>query len=126
RVITGVLVPPGFSPRYHHWVEWYVLDFGWVPMDPYVADAIQESLPWAEGFTAEPGYYSENLDPFRVEVHRGSALPLRRDHFSTEHVVEKSPLIFNGAAYGHLPQLELELVWNQPLVMYRLPHAVSD
>ncbi|THB65167.1 MAG: hypothetical protein D6B26_04070, partial [Spirochaetaceae bacterium] len=71
RVITGILMPPGEGARYHHWVEWYAVDFGWVPADVYLADAIDEEQVWAMGFEQEPQYYDGNLDSLRVEIHQG-------------------------------------------------------
>lgn len=126
RIVTGILLPPGASPRYHHWVEWYVIDFGWVPMDPFLANAIADELPWAAGFTEEPGYYSENLDAFRVTLHTGAALPPRVDSFSSIHQVENSPLPVSGIAYGHLSGLAIELRWGNPFVMYRSAYLVGD
>ncbi|AFG38517.1 IPT/TIG domain-containing protein [Spirochaeta africana] len=122
RVITGVLIPPGDVARYHHWVEWFALDFGWVPMDPFLADAIAAELPWAAGFEEEPGYYSENLDAHRAALHRGDAIPRRIDRFSTLHTVADNPMPADQIVYGNLNGLDLRLVWQRPLVMFSRSH----
>lgn len=119
RVITGVLVPPQASPRYHHWVEWYALDFGWVPMDPYIADALSAELEWTQHMEEEAEYYRENMDSYRLAIHRGGALPPRIDRFSPSHQLEGSPLVADNIAYGRLRNTELKLQWEDPILMYR-------
>lgn len=73
RVVSGYLVPPDLEAVTHHWVEFYLPSFGWVPADPALADGMH-----AEAFTElvieaeDPaGYYFGNLDSRRVAFSNG-------------------------------------------------------
>lgn len=123
RIVTGILFPPETgSLYYHHWVEWYVLDFGWLPMDPYVADAVAAGLDWVQGFPEDPLFYRENLDPYRLTLHHAGILPPRNDRYSVQRTVYGNPVPFMELAYGHLENLAIDIFWNEPMRFFAGHH----
>ncbi|MFN2311524.1 MAG: transglutaminase domain-containing protein [Spirochaetia bacterium] len=83
RMIAGFLVLENNDVARHFWVEYYLQDFGWVPVDPALTDGY---LP--EGFYLEAAgdqnaaeFYFGNLDGRRIAFSNGLILrrPLRPD-----------------------------------------------
>jgi len=73
RMIAGFLILDNGNATRHFWVEYYLQDFGWVPVDPALADGY---LP--EGFSLEATsdrsateFYFGNLDGRRVAFSNG-------------------------------------------------------
>ncbi len=73
RMIAGFLILDDGNATRHFWVEYYLQDFGWVPVDPALADGY---LP--EGFSLEAAgdrsateFYFGNLDGRRVAFSNG-------------------------------------------------------
>ncbi|MFP4612685.1 MAG: transglutaminase domain-containing protein [Spirochaetaceae bacterium] len=69
RTVAGYLVCPEERLYRHYWVEFYIEDFGWVPMDPAAADgAVCDSFPQPE----EPvSYYFGGVDADRIAFSKG-------------------------------------------------------
>jgi len=83
RMIAGFLVLENDDVVRHFWVEYYLQDFGWVPVDPALADGY---LP--DGFYLEAAgdqnaaeFYFGNLDGRRIAFSNGliHRRPLRPD-----------------------------------------------
>ncbi len=73
RMIAGFLVLDNGETLRHFWVEYYLQDFGWVPVDPALADGYRPdgfSLE-ATGDQAATEYYFGNLDGRRVAFSNG-------------------------------------------------------
>lgn len=73
RMIAGFLVLDNGDAVRHFWVEYYLQDFGWVPVDPALADGY---LP--DGFSPEDSversvaeFYFGNLDGQRIAFSNG-------------------------------------------------------
>ncbi len=65
RSVHGV-VADGESARQHRWVEVYLADFGWMPMDPAAGDG---AFPALVTDLEDPGaYYLGSLDAMRVTL----------------------------------------------------------
>jgi hypothetical protein len=66
RINAGFLaVGDGFIP--HFWSEFYIEDFGWVPVDSYLAEGLQ----LAAGIESPKDYYFGSLDNRHITVSRG-------------------------------------------------------
>ncbi len=66
RISAGFLAAEdGFSP--HFWSEFFIEDFGWIPVDPYLA----EGPGPAEGIESPKDYYFGSLDNRHITVSRG-------------------------------------------------------
>lgn len=77
-------------PRYHgthFWAEVYIEGYGWLPVDPTVADAADWTGQISEEQrTAFKEYYFGNLDPYRLVVQRDvdqALLPAPKHNFLT-------------------------------------------
>jgi transglutaminase-like putative cysteine protease len=69
RPVGGFLVLDDGSIRRHYWGEFYLEDFGWVPLDPAAADG---AVPGAFRRPEDPaGYYFGNLDARRFDFTKG-------------------------------------------------------
>lgn len=73
RVVSGYLVPPDLEALRHHWAEFYLPSFGWVPADPALADGMHAEVftEAAIGNEDPAGYYFGNLDSRRVAFSNG-------------------------------------------------------
>ena len=86
RATGGYQVFPGYAGP-HFWAEVYIEGYGWIPVDPTVADAAD----WTGAIDEEQRrafkeFYFGNLDPFRQVVQRDVDIPLwpaPRDNFLT-------------------------------------------
>ncbi|MBP1928980.1 transglutaminase-like putative cysteine protease [Methanolinea mesophila] len=90
RAIGGYQLLPGVEGT-HFWAEFYLPEYGWVPVDVTIAEAAD----WS--FNATPGeresfrdYYIGNLDPYRFVIQKDVDIPLDPDPgdavlFSTVH-----------------------------------------
>ncbi|MFO7781760.1 MAG: transglutaminase domain-containing protein [Spirochaetia bacterium] len=69
RLVSGYLVCDSSAIERHYWVEFYIEDFGWVPLDPAAADgAVCESFPMPEDPVS---YYFGNTDADRITFSKG-------------------------------------------------------
>lgn len=67
----GVLVCQDMLTQAHWWCEFYLEDFGWVPVDPALG-AGMEYKKWSEGDETDPkDYYFGNLDSHHITFSRG-------------------------------------------------------
>lgn len=77
RVVGGYLFDAEGNPWRHYWNEFFLQDFGWVPADPALGDAMHaERLPERADSRA---FYFGNLDAGRVTFSPG-LLPARALH----------------------------------------------
>ncbi len=69
RLVSGYLVCDSATIERHYWAEFYIEDFGWVPLDPAAADdAVCESF----GTPEDPvSYYFGNTDADRITFSKG-------------------------------------------------------
>ena len=65
RIVAGFRVDGDETLVPHWWVEFYIVNFGWVPMDPYYAD-----LEEADGIDSGIDYFAE-LDNRRIAFSYG-------------------------------------------------------
>jgi transglutaminase-like putative cysteine protease len=75
RALGGMLITPG-SPSDHFWAEFYLANYGWVPVDP----TIDEAILYAENLTAEQRkqvheYYFGHLDNRRFIIQTDVDIP---------------------------------------------------
>ncbi|TVR93006.1 MAG: hypothetical protein EA428_02890 [Spirochaetaceae bacterium] len=73
RMIAGFLVLDNGDALRHFWVEYYLQDFGWVPVDPALADGYRPdgfSLE-ATGDRSATEFYFGNLDGRRIAFSNG-------------------------------------------------------
>lgn len=84
RASGGYQLFPKFAGT-HFWAEFYLEGYGWVPVDPTVADAVD----WTAAVTEEQRtqfkeYYFGNLDPYRLVIQRNvdiDPVPAPRDDY---------------------------------------------
>ena len=77
RVMGGYLFDIDGTPLRHYWSEFFLQDFGWVPADPALGDAMHaERLPERRNAGA---FYFGNLDAGRITFSTG-LLPARALH----------------------------------------------
>ncbi len=69
RPVSGAIVYSENKTTTHFWAEFFIQDFGWVPVDPAFGDEYQlEGFPYAE----DPAdYYFGNLDSSHITLTRG-------------------------------------------------------
>lgn len=76
RTVAGVIAD-GDSARVHNWVEVYLRDFGWLPLDPAAGDG---AFPALTADIEDPAsFYFGSLDAMRVALaspENGHAVPL--------------------------------------------------
>ncbi|MBN2533983.1 MAG: IPT/TIG domain-containing protein [Spirochaetales bacterium] len=69
RPVAGYLVCSDLLSHEHYWAEFYIENFGWVPVDPYLGDGKKYSnLKIPGNFRS---YYFGNLDNNRITFTRG-------------------------------------------------------
>jgi transglutaminase-like putative cysteine protease len=90
RAIGGYQVLPGVEGT-HFWAEFYLPEYGWIPVDVTIAEAAEWSFN-ATGDERESfkEYYFGNLDPYRFVIQNDVDVPLDPDPgdavlFSTVH-----------------------------------------
>jgi hypothetical protein len=69
RPVTGILVYDTRRTIRHMWAEFYLEGFGWVPVDPVLADGVQFGV--LPGLDQPEEYYFGNVDERRVIFSRG-------------------------------------------------------
>jgi transglutaminase-like putative cysteine protease len=79
RAVGGYQLLPGVEGT-HFWAEFYLPDYGWVPVDLTVA----ETAGWSFNATDEErqqfmAYYFGNLDPYRFVIQKDVDIPLVPD-----------------------------------------------
>jgi len=67
RPVTGLLVDSEKNMKYHWWVEFFIQDFGWFPLDPALADG----MPWKSDIENHVEYYWGNIDNQHITFSRG-------------------------------------------------------
>ena len=90
RAVGGYQLLPGVEGT-HFWAEFYLPEYGWVPVDVTIAEAAD----WSFNATPEEreafrDYYFGNLDPYRYVIQKDVDIPLNPDPgdavlFSTVH-----------------------------------------
>jgi hypothetical protein len=70
RPVSGYLVSSDLSSYEHYWAEFYIEDFGWVPVDPYLGDGKKYEKLRMPG--NPKAYYFGNLDNSRITFSRGN------------------------------------------------------
>ncbi len=73
RPVAGYLIGDGDRAVPHYWAEFYLQDFGWVPVDPAAEDGAAV-LPWAAGDTAVDAWFAR-LDSRRIVLAKGVSDP---------------------------------------------------
>ena len=69
RLVSGYLVCDPAAIERHYWAEFYIEDFGWVPLDPAVADgAVCESFAMPDDPVS---FYFGNTDADRITFSKG-------------------------------------------------------
>lgn len=69
RPVAGYLVCSDLLSYEHYWAEFYIENFGWVPVDPYLGDGKKyDNLKIPGNFRS---YYFGNLDNNRITFTRG-------------------------------------------------------
>ena len=79
RPVCGLLVYGDKKAATHHWVEFYLEDFGWIPADPVLGDNTRfEDIPAVEN---PEEYYFGNLDNRHIVFSKGilEAVRIRPD-----------------------------------------------
>ena len=71
--IAGVLIDRSGISLKHHWTEFWIEGFGWIPVDPAMGSGavVIESLP-TQGTVSDPAaFYFGNMDNTRIAFSRG-------------------------------------------------------
>jgi hypothetical protein len=77
RVVDGAVVEDNQKAVPHQWVEFYLVNFGWVPVDPSLPDgALEGNFTLPDGAT---DYYFGNLDNRHITFSRGVLEAKRMD-----------------------------------------------
>lgn len=77
RVVAGAVVEDNQKAVPHQWVEFYLVNFGWVPVDPSLpAGALEGNFTLPEGAA---DYYFGNLDNRHITFSRGVLEAKRMD-----------------------------------------------
>jgi hypothetical protein len=77
RMVSGFLILDDDTAVEHHWSEFYLEDFGWVPADPSLADGLHnDTFSRPEEFRR---YYLGNIDNRRITFSVG-VIPVRPMH----------------------------------------------
>jgi hypothetical protein len=69
RPIAGYLVCSNLMSIEHYWVEFYLQDFGWIPVDPLLGDG--KTYKGFDRIGNYKNYYFGNLDNSHITVTRG-------------------------------------------------------
>ena len=72
RPVAGYLIDESQSARAHYWAEFYLVDFGWVPVDPDLGDL--PALVRLDGAPDTAAYYFGNIDNHHLATTRGVAV----------------------------------------------------
>ncbi|MDR1747455.1 MAG: IPT/TIG domain-containing protein [Spirochaetaceae bacterium] len=67
--VSGILLDRDLVSRVHWWAEFYLENFGWVPVDPALGAGMRY-VPFQER-ESTPGYYFGNLDGQHIVFSRG-------------------------------------------------------
>jgi transglutaminase-like putative cysteine protease len=79
RAIGGYQPLPGVEGT-HFWAEFYVPEYGWVPVDVIIAEASEWSFNATDKERQEfMTYYFGNLDPYRYVIQSDVDIPLVPD-----------------------------------------------
>lgn len=79
RVVSGYVISNDLEAHEHYWAEFYIQGFGWVPVDPALADGLRYgTFPERDNLA---DYYFGNIDAKRITFSRGiyDVKPIRSD-----------------------------------------------
>jgi len=108
--IAGVLIDRYGNTLRHYWAEFWIDDFGWIPVDPAMGagaittvDAVNilpQSIPGSEEtYIDYANYYFGNLDNFRIAFSRGEQVLSQMD--------SRGRLVFHTQSYS------LQNIWEE-------------
>ncbi|MDD1724310.1 MAG: transglutaminase domain-containing protein, partial [Methanospirillum sp.] len=110
RSAGGYQLVPGIAGP-HFWAEFYLPDYGWIPVDVTIA----ESADWAFNKTEEERdlfkeYFFGDLDPYRYTIQNDVDIPFSPDPGEDEvlAMVHQDPLIACGGSREDLELMSLE------------------
>jgi transglutaminase-like putative cysteine protease len=105
RAIGGYQMLLSDAPGTHFWAQYYLPNYGWVPVDPTVADAA-DWVPISDAKRSIfKNYYATNLDPTRLVIQKNVDAPLDPplpDGAVVFRIVRQNPAIVADMADGDI------------------------
>jgi transglutaminase-like putative cysteine protease len=105
RAIGGYQMLLRDAPGTHFWAQYYLPNYGWVPVDPTVADAA-DWVPISDAKRSIfKNYYATNLDPTRLVIQKNVDAPLDPplpDGAVVFRIVRQNPAIVADMADGDI------------------------
>ncbi len=115
RLVTGVLLmEDGTTP--HVWSEFYLDDFGWVPVDPALADGMYSAL--STGFFRDRLRYFGNIDGRHISFRNNEELLSMIDPTS-QKIYQHSPDYTMQRIQGYFHGSSRFIITYKPLVLIR-------
>ncbi|NVO66206.1 transglutaminase-like domain-containing protein [Methanofollis tationis] len=105
RAIGGYQMILADAPGAHFWAQYYLPGYGWVPVDPTVADAADWVPISDEKRSIFKQYYAANLDPTRLVIQKNVDAPLDPplpDDDAVFRIVRQYPAIVADTADGEI------------------------
>lgn len=111
RAIGGYQMLLSDAPGAHFWAQYYLPGYGWVPVDPTVADAADRVPISDANRSIFKNYYATNLDPTRLVIQKNVDAPLDPplpDGPPLFRIVRQYPAIFADMAEADLNLAAME------------------
>lgn len=105
RTIGGYQMLIGGAAGTHFWAEYYLTGYGWVPVDPTVAEMADWVAISDEKRSAFKTYYAANLDPARLVIQKDVDTPMDPalpDDAVIFRIVRQTPAIVSATADNDL------------------------
>jgi transglutaminase-like putative cysteine protease len=106
RAIGGMLLTPG-SPSTHFWAEFYIPNYGWIPVDPTIDEVVLYSDELTEGERKKVHeYFFGHLDNRRMVIQKDADIPVEPR--------ERERSVFNTTL--QIPKAECETMEDLPII----------
>ncbi|RPJ06850.1 MAG: hypothetical protein EHM28_09210 [Spirochaetaceae bacterium] len=119
RMIGGYLLDAKLKLVPAFWTEFYIKDFGWIPVDPFLGDASQD-LPEGAGLFLYRGtenprtYYFGNLDNRHIPFAKGVIAPARIEAYGPVRRWTELPSLMEFQAEATASITGYSIDWNLP------------
>lgn len=99
------------EPGPHFWAEYYLPEYGWIPVDPTVAESADWFDVFEEDRIAFQKYYGTNIDPTRLVIQKNVDAPVEPDYpgdAAVFRLVRQYPAILSDGAMHDLEFVGME------------------
>ncbi|MFP4362961.1 MAG: transglutaminase domain-containing protein [Spirochaetia bacterium] len=114
RPVSGIIIKDNQLAQRHHWAEFFLPNFGWVPADPAIGDS--QSLENFELPEDASEYYFGNIDSRRIAFTHGIARARKIDPYG-EIVNVQSPFSLQNIYIEEIRTIDYEIQWEDPVIM---------